>query len=84
MYRIIARIEHLIQNKIINTIFARHNPSLINLIIDPQIISENDAISSSLCCPKCENDVQFDSIKTYQQHFSSVHSSKQSIEEYHW
>ncbi len=45
---------------------------------------EIDSISTSLSCPKCRNDVEFDSIKTYQQHFTLVHLSKHSLEEYHW
>ncbi|UJR26069.1 hypothetical protein I4U23_007415 [Adineta vaga] len=50
---------------------------------DSNTIQEIDTVSTFLSCPKCRNDVQFDSIKTYQQHFTSVHLSKYSIEEYH-
>ncbi|CAF4688133.1 unnamed protein product [Rotaria sp. Silwood1] len=50
---------------------------------DTHMVPEIDSISTSLCCPKCQNDVQFDSIKTYQQHFTSVHLPKHTIEEYH-
>jgi len=45
---------------------------------------EIDSTSTSLSCPKCRNDVEFDNIKTYQQHFTSVHLSKHTTEEYHW
>ncbi|CAF0811851.1 unnamed protein product [Adineta ricciae] len=50
---------------------------------DLNIIQEIDTIATILSCPKCRNDVQFDSIKTYQQHFISVHLSKYSADEYH-
>lgn len=36
-------------------------------------------------CPKCRSDVQFDNLKTYQQHFASIHSTLSSnIDEFHW
>jgi len=54
------------------------------IIVDPQTISEIDSTSTSFSCPKCQNDVQFDTIKTYQQHFTSVHLLKHSTKEYHW
>lgn len=52
--------------------------------LDSPTISETDSTSNILSCPKCRADVEFDSIKTYQQHFTSVHLSKHSLEEYHW
>ncbi|CAF2182480.1 unnamed protein product [Rotaria magnacalcarata] len=50
---------------------------------DPPMVPDIDSTSTSLCCPKCQHDVQFDSIKTYQQHFTSLHLPKYSVEEYH-
>ncbi len=54
------------------------------LIADVPTLSHIDSSSNALSCPKCRNDVEFDSIKTYQQHFTSVHLSKHSPDEYHW
>ncbi|CAF1118685.1 unnamed protein product [Adineta steineri] len=50
---------------------------------DPCTKPEIESISNSLTCLYCRNDAQFDSIKTYQQHFTSIHLSKNSTEEYH-
>ena len=51
---------------------------------DSHPVSEINGTSNSLSCPKCRTDVQFDSIKTYQQHFASVHLTSNVTEEYHW
>jgi hypothetical protein len=65
-------------NKIFN-----HLQKII-LFIDSSTMLEIDSTSTFLSCPKCRNDVEFDNIKTYQQHFTSVHLSKHTTDEYHW